>query len=119
MPTPTETLEAFIVAFEVIYSAPEFSAVTAGADAGDVYIDTTMTVDSEDYTLRIDWRAAGDTEMPQWTITCTDPSGINLNQYLNETNDETDLLTAVQAYLTALDTAATNTAALVDEFVVI
>lgn len=86
---------------------------------GDVYIDTTMTVDGDDYTLRIDWRAAGDSEMPQWTITCTDPSGINLNQYLNETNDETDLLTAVQAYLTALDTAATNTAALVDDFVVI
>lgn len=61
-----------------------------------------MTVDGDDYTLRIDWRAAGDSEMPQWTITCTDPSGINLNQYLNETNDETDLLTAVQAYLTAL-----------------
>lgn len=98
MPTPTETLEAFIVAFEVIYSAPDFSIVT------------TMTVDGDDYTLRIDWRAAGDSEMPQWTITCTDPSGINLNQYLNETNDETDLLTAVQAYLTALDTAATGRA---------
>ena len=38
MATPTETLEAFIVAFEVIYSAPDFSTVTAGTDDGDVYI---------------------------------------------------------------------------------
>ena len=32
MPTPTETLTAFVEDFEAIYSAPEFSAVTAGAN---------------------------------------------------------------------------------------
>lgn len=41
MPTPTEMLEDFVTAFELVYSAPTFSAVTAGAEEGDVYIDTT------------------------------------------------------------------------------
>jgi len=119
MPTPTEMLEDFVTAFELVYSAPTFSAVTAGAEEGDVYIDTTITVDSEDYVLRIDWRDSGESEMPQWTITCTDPAGGTLNQYLNETNDDTDLLTAVEAYIAELDTRSTNLASMVAAFVAV
>lgn len=122
MPTPTETLEALVTAFELLYSAPTFSAVDDGTNTGDKFIETTVTIDTVDHTLRVDYRVSGaDPWMNNWTVTCTDPvtSGYALNEQLDETADETDLLEIITDYLAALAVKDTNLGDFLAEFVAV
>lgn len=101
MPTPTETLEALVTAYDLLYSAPEFGTVQNGAETGDKYISAPI---SEGVVLRVDYRVNGTAEyMNNWTVIFPSAGGGDPTvTHFDETGDETDLLGAITAGIDAV-----------------